>query len=59
MTYEYCIDINQRKIEIVDGYNYRDVRDDERIELLTQMVVDLHIKLHKIMDVNNLKENNW
>lgn len=56
MIYQYSIDMKQRKIEIEDGYYYREVKDEERVELLTQMVIDLHIKLQKIMDVNNLSE---
>lgn len=48
MSYEYRIDKRQRKIEIVDGYYYREVKDDERVELLMQMVVDLHIKLQNL-----------
>jgi hypothetical protein len=57
MIYQYSIDMKQRKIEIEDGYYYREVKDEERVELLTQMVIDLHIKLQKIMDVNNLTDN--
>jgi hypothetical protein len=48
MKYQYSIDMYQRKIEIVDGYYYREVKDDERVELLIQMVVDLHIKLQNL-----------
>ena len=53
MKYQYSIDMNQRKIEIVDGYYYREVKDDERVELLMQMVVDLHIKLQNLKDEMN------
>lgn len=59
MKYQYSINMNQRKIEIVDGYYYREVKDDERVELLMQMVVDLHIKLQKVMDIHNLTDNEW